>query len=375
MRQPDENSAAAAVNEPAVEAAAVTPEGFIPGQLKVERTLRLPSITFCMARHDQSGRVFCGGSDFGLHHFDPAAEKLETTPLSETRHGSYVTGLVNASGTLVSGGYDRSLIWWNAESGEQTRRLESAHTRWIRSLAVTADGSTVASVGDDMRTRLWDASSGECRLTLEGYAEKTPHGYPSMLYAVAFSADGKLLATGDRTGKVLVRDTSNGEVVQTLETPVMYTWDPRARRHSIGGIRSVAFSADSSQLAVGGMGAVGNIDHLEGKSRIEVFSLASGERVHEIEDSKYKGLVERMQFAADGKWLLAAGGDHGGFVSVWSMETGKLLVQEKVGNHIHDFDLLSETSLVSVGHDHASLITLAAADPSTQQPQTEQTES
>lgn len=375
MRHTDENSAAAAVTEPAAQTTADATVAFVPGQLKVDRTLRLPSITFCMAQHVQSGRVFCGGSDFGLHHFDPAAEKLETAPLSESRHASYVTGLVNAGGTLVSGGYDRSLIWWNAESGEQTRRIESAHTRWIRSLAISADGSAVASVGDDMRTRLWDAATGECRLTLEGYEEKTPHGYPSMLYAVAFSADGKLLATGDRTGKVLVREVTSGEIVQSLETPVMYTWDPRARRHSIGGIRSVAFSADGTQLAVGGMGAVGNIDHLEGKSRIEIFSLTSGERVHEIEDSKYKGLVERMQFSADGTWLLAAGGDHGGFVSVWSMQTGKLLVQEKVGNHIHDFDLLSDTSLVTVGHDHASLITLATADPSVEQPEAEQAES
>ncbi|MGV2340582.1 MAG UNVERIFIED_CONTAM: hypothetical protein LVR18_43550 [Planctomycetaceae bacterium] len=212
-----------------------------------------------------------------------------------------------------------------------------------------------------MKTRIWDVGTGNCLLDLDGYELQTPHGFPSMLYAVAFSADGSRIATGNKTGKVFIRDVHTGQIQQTIETPVMYTWDPKARRHSIGGIRSLAFSPDGSLLAVGGMGQVGNIDHLEGKSRLEVFRTDSGERLHEIEDSKYKGLVEKLQFSGDRKWLMAAGGDHGGFLSIWSMETGKLLAQEKIGSHLHDFVLLSDRTLVTVGHEQASLIMLEAA--------------
>ena len=351
---PAETTPAASENSAAVSAP------FAPSKVSIDRTVRLPSMTFCLARHAQSGRVFCGGADFGLHSFDPAAEKPETKPLSEVRHSSYVTGVVNAGGTLISGGYDRSLIWWNAETGEQLRKVQGAHDRWIRSLAVSPDGQRLATVADDMRTKIWDTVSGACLLTLEGYDLQTPQGFPSMLYAVCFSADGRRLATGNRTGKVLIRDAGTGEIQQTIEAPVMYTWDPKARRHSIGGIRSLAFSGDGSLLAVGGMGQVGNIDHLEGKSRIEVFRLPTGERVHEIEDSKYKGLVEKLQFSGDQKWLLAAGGDNGGFLSAWSLETGKLLAQEKLGNHLHAFEMLSDRTLVTVGHDQASLVTLSA---------------
>ncbi|MFM7058440.1 MAG: WD40 repeat domain-containing protein [Planctomycetota bacterium] len=332
---------------------------FVPGKVALDKTVRLPSITFCLARHEQSSRIFFGGADFGLHHFDPTIEKPEPKPLSESRHASYVTGLVNSAGTLISAGYDKALIWWNAETGEPIRRIEAAHERWIRSLAVSPDGNRLASVGDDMKTRLWDAASGTCLLTLDGYEPQTPHGFPSMLYTVVFSADGSRIATGNKTGRVLIRDANSGEIQQTIEAPVMYTWDPRARRHSIGGIRSLAFSPDGSLIAVGGMGQVGNIDHLEGKSRVEVFRVATRERVHEIEDSNYKGLVEKLQFSPDQKWLVAAGGDSGGFVSVWSMETGKLLAQEKVGSHLHDFEMLSDRQLITVGHEQATLISLA----------------
>jgi WD40 repeat protein len=88
----------------------------------------------------------------------------------------------------------------------------------------------------------------------------------------------------------------------------MYTWDPTARRHSIGGIRSLAFSPDGALLAVGGMGKVGNIDHLEGKARVEVFDWKKGERAHEFVSDQFKGIVNRLVFHPAGDWLAGAGG-------------------------------------------------------------------
>ncbi|MFM7830556.1 MAG: WD40 repeat domain-containing protein [Planctomycetaceae bacterium] len=90
---------------------------------------------------------------------------------------------------LISGGYDKSLIWWHAETGQQIRRIDAAHDRWIRSLAVSPDGLRLATVADDMRTKIWDAVSGQCLLTLEGYDQLTPHGFPSMLYAVCSATE------------------------------------------------------------------------------------------------------------------------------------------------------------------------------------------
>ena len=93
-----------------------------------------------------------------------------------------------------------------------------------------------------------------------------------MLFACAISPDARHLATGDKVGHVVVWDLETGQkLTDAAKRPGMYTWDPVQRRHSIGGIRSLAFSPDGTQLAVGGIGKIGNIDHLDGKARVEVF--------------------------------------------------------------------------------------------------------
>ncbi len=328
--------------------------------IKVSTKFRLPGIGFCVAGGEDPSRLYFGCSDFSIYQVESGAEKPKPKAVSEHKHDSYVTGIVRSGNTLISGSYDGSLIWWNAESGEVLHHVKDAHTRWIRRLAISPDGNIVASVADDMKTRLWNSQTREVIAAWGDYELKTPHGYPSMLYTVAFSADGTMLATGDRTGRVLVREVASGKIAATLETPVMYTWDPKARRHSIGGIRSLAFSNDSKFLAVGGMGKVGNIDHLEGASRIEVFEWQSGERKLEIEDTKFKGLVEQLKFGPGDQWIAAAGGANDGFVSLYTVADGKLLVQEKAPMHVHDFQLSSDgASLRAVGYEQACVVEIS----------------
>ena len=348
-----DESTAATTESPAV--------ATLPDAVKVSKTFSLPGIAFCLAGGRTSPVIYAGLSDFSIQKADVSAEKTEAAAWGTGTHSSYVMGLVECGETLVSGGYDCSLIWWNTASGEIIRTVADAHGRWIRMLAASPDRTRVVSVADDMQTKLWDAATGECIAIWGDYELKTPHGFPSMLYAVTYSPDGKWIATGDRTGRVLVRNSATGHIAKTLETPVMYTWDPTARRHSIGGIRSLAFSNDSQQLAVGGMGKVGNIDHLEGMSRIEVFNWQTNERRFEIEDGKYKGLVESLQFGLGDAYLIAAGGDQSGFVSAYNMQDGKLLAQDKAPMHVHDFELSPDgRSIIAVGHQQGSVIDLFA---------------
>lgn len=305
-----------------------------PENLKVTKQLSRREILFSIARKPETEIVYAGASTGDLLRVDLAEEKPEPQTLSG--HDSYVSSVVWAGDQVVSSGYDGRLIWRGAEDGQPTRSI-NAHDRWIRMAIATPDESKIVSVADDMVARIWDAANGQLVRELKGHAARTPNHFPSMLYAVCCSPDGKHLATADKVGNIYVWELESGKRVAELQAPKMYTWDPKARIHSIGGIRSLAFSPDGKQLAAGGIGQIGNIDHLGALARIEIFDWQQQERVHEFPGDTFKGLVERLTFSPDGKWLLAAGGDHSGFIKTINLETGKIIKQEKAPAHVHDF--------------------------------------
>lgn len=321
-----------------------------PKNVKQLKEIGRRDIALSMARVPMSDRVFFGSNDFRLYDVDFAVEKPE--PQSHEGHSSYITGVALAGKYVVTGAYDRRLIWWDAESQDEVRRTEDAHARWIRGVEASPDGKIVASVADDMVCRLWDAESGKPLHELLGHAEQTPSNYPSMLYACAFSPSGEQLATVDRVGKIVVWEVASGKQLATMEAPENYTWDPKQRRHSIGGLRSAAFSPDGKRLAVGGMGQVGNIDHLGGKARVEIFDWQKQERTHEYGDGEFKGLVESLAWHPGGDWLLAGGGDNSGWLMFFDLADEKGAAKnEKAPMHIHELALGEDAKqLWAVGH-------------------------
>jgi WD40 repeat protein len=319
-----------------------------PDKLKQVKDIPHKAITFAVARVPNSTRVFLGCSDFKVYDADIGAAKFE--PKELYAHGSYVTGVALFGKTLVSGGYDGKLNWYDIDTGKVVRSAD-AHGKWIRRVRVSPDGKLAASVGDDMVCRLWDAATGKLAHELRGHAETTPNGFSSMVFTAAFSPDGKHLATGDKVGKVKVWEVASGKPVAELDAPVMYTWDPIQRLHSIGGVRALAFSPDGKTLAAGGIGKIGNIDHLEGKPRVELFDWAAGKRTSEHEGDR-KGIVNHLEYAPDGSWLLAAGGGNDGFVFFLDAGAKKVLRSEKVAAHIHDVATTENgDNLIAAGHN------------------------
>ncbi len=322
-----------------------------PESLKLVKDHSLKAIAFAVARVPNSGRVFLGSSDFKVSEADFAAAKFE--PKDLFAHESYVTGVALAGTTLVSGGYDGKLTWFDTEKKAVVRTVD-AHAKWVRKVVASADGKLVASVADDMVCKVWKAD-GSLVHTMKGHAEKTPTYYGSMLYTCAFSNDGALLATADKVGHVVVWDVKEGKEIASVEAPVMYTWDPNARRHSIGGVRAVAFSPDGTKLAVGGTGKIGNIDHLEAKARIELFDWKAKKNLAAWDSDKFAGIVNKLAWAPDGSWLLGAGGAGEGFLLFLDPAGKKAIRQEKLPMHVHDFALSEAADAVyAVGHNKAS---------------------
>ncbi len=304
-----------------------------PKNLKRADEWKSQDILFCIAQDYANQRLWVGSSDFKIYEVLMSDGKVQRVEF-QGQHQSYVTGLVRIGQTLVTSSYDRHLNWWDIVE-RKLIRSQPAHEAWIRRVIASTDGTRVISIADDMQCKVWEAESGRLLATFSDHQKLTPHHFPSMLYAVAASPDGKWLATGDKVGHVAVWDAERFEKVGEIETPVMYTWDPKARLHSIGGIRSLAFSPDSQRLAVGGTGKIGNIDHLEGPARLEVFERASGQRQLELEDKNKKGLIEHIAWSPDQQWIVTAGGDNNGFITIYDSTSGELLHQDAQSGHIH----------------------------------------
>jgi WD40 repeat protein len=309
-------------------------------------------IAMAMVRESGTSRLYFGGSTFKVYAADPSAPKLELKEIGA--HESYVTGVAQAGKAVVSGGYDGKLIWWDADKKEKIRSLD-AHARWIRSVVASRDSKYVASVADDMVCKVWEGAGGKLVHELRGHKEKTPTHFPSMLFACAFSSDGKFLATADKVGHIVVWEVASGKQVTTLEAPGMYTWDSRQRIHSIGGIRGVTFSPDGKLIAVGGIGHIGNIDHLDGPARVEVFDWQAGKRTHEFAKTKFKGIVNKLAFHPQGEWLAAGGGAGDGLLFFMDLKKSKVIKEEKLKMHVHAL-ALNETGDTLYAAGHGSLL-------------------
>jgi WD40 repeat protein len=333
-----------------------------PTKAKVKTTYPHPATFYGLCADPSGKRLYAGSEDYAVHVFDLDAAKKE--PFAKwAKHDNYVSALVavaRAGKTLViSGSYDRSLIWWDVAKGEALRLVE-AHGGWVRDLAALPDGNRLVSCGDDMLVKLWETDSGKPVRTFEGHATRTPQGHVTALYVVAVSPDGKHLASGDRHGTVIVWETDTGKVAQKFEVPVLYTYDPRQRKRSIGGIRSLAFSGDGQFLAAGGIGQVENVDGLGGPATVEVWDWKKPQQRFAAGAQGHKALINALLWHPDNTWLLGAGGgSDGGLLAFWKIDKMPEAPKKdavpgqrvKVDGHVHRIVLAAGgTELYAAGY-------------------------
>jgi WD40 repeat protein len=137
-------------------------------------------------------------------------------------------------GTLAARA-DGEIVLWSIAKRSPVRILKQ---RSLGGIAFSPDGNILA-VPDHTETRLWDLSGSRARF------ERLPATGDTVL-AVAFSRDGKLLASGSRDGTVSVWDVvGRGRVRPRLLAPGKPVPDPE------GAVISVAFSPDRRWLASG----------------------------------------------------------------------------------------------------------------------------
>ena len=173
------------------------------------------------------------------------------------------------------------------------------HANAVSSVAFSPDGKLLAS-GSYEEIKLWDVATGQCIRTLKGHI--------LMVYSVSFSPDGRLLASGAWDKTVKLWDVATGECIRTL------------KGHT-GGVCSVAFSPDGKLLASG-----------SADDTIKLWDVATGQCIRTLKGHKYD--VNSVAFSPDGKLLASASCAYPyqegpecfqGQIKLWDIRTGKCL--------------------------------------------------
>jgi WD40 repeat protein len=162
----------------------------------------------------------------------------------------------------------------------------------------------------------------------------TLQGHDNAVLAVAFSPDGKRLASAGQDATIKIWDPATGKEVRSLDG-------------SPDAVEALAFSADGKLLAFSTGGHFGTRGPQGGADAVKIWDVASGEEKVQLKDNA--GQFDRVAFSPDGK-VLAAGFLRA--VKLWDTATGKKLATI-ANNGILD---VQDTCLLAFSPDGKTLV-------------------
>jgi len=246
-----------------------------------------PDGTWLAASAGENIYIYDGMTLEIAHSLKVGAWANEVQFLNSQHTTDWILGLAVSDGTLQ---------FWDI-SQEKRLVMFTAHHKAANSLAISPDGRTAASSGNDAILRLWDLETIWAQVEEEITPSAEMIGGAFAVPAVRFSPDGSMIASIDLQA-VRLRDPVTTRLVRTLR--------------SEDSLFDIAFSPDGQFLAAASTG-----------SSIQVWQVGTGESIAIWETGEEDAFLWSLAFDARGSRLCAASSL--GAVYLWSFPEGELL--------------------------------------------------
>jgi WD40 repeat protein len=228
--------------------------------------------------------IAAGGWDAAVEFWDTSNGQLQPPAISDF-YGHAAP--FSPDGKWIAGGSNNDVKLWDSGS-RRILRTYSGHTDKVLTVAFSPDGKALASGGSDHIVFLWNVAGNQPGRRLIGHDDQ--------VYSVAFSPDGDWVASAGFDKKVIVWDVASGQPKKTLTGANKMT--------------AAIFSPDRGWLATAGWDGNVTVWDIDTWQAVRVFP-GTGQ------------IVTSIAFSPNGKLLVSGGYDN--TVKIWNTLTGALV--------------------------------------------------